>query len=163
MKVSEEEEEEESKYSIAFHARICSNDQTFELRLGELKANLIAREYHPKIIDDAFKRIREMSRSEALKKVEKVKTNREVLALTYHPSLPSVARTLRKHWEVMTNQSQFLMGIFPVPSMVAYERSKNLRDELFRAKVSTKRRTKRLLNGCTVVDLVSEVACFAGT
>ena len=47
----------------------------------------------------------------------------------------------------MTSQSNRLKRCFPQPPMVAYRRDKNLGDQLFRAKVSTKRRSTRLKNG----------------
>ena len=47
----------------------------------------------------------------------------------------------------MTETSQSLKDCFPKPSMVAYRRPKNLRDHLIRAKISSKRRSRRLKNG----------------
>ena len=59
-------------YSLAYRIRrICSDDTSFELRLSELKADLLARKYNNKIIDQAFEKVRKISRQEALKKVEK--------------------------------------------------------------------------------------------
>ena len=117
------------------------------LRLSELKTELLSRSYNEKIIDQAFERARKIPREEALKKVIKSTDNREVLAVTYHPGLPSVANVMRKHWEVMCDQNVNLKDCFTKPSMVAYKRGKNLRDELVRARVSNKRRSSRLKNG----------------
>ena len=135
-------------YSLAYRLRrICSQDGDFEYRLEQLKRNLISRQYHPKIIDEAFEKVRAINRQEALKKVEKSKNDRPVLAITYHPALPSVAAILRTHWGVMTNQNADLKRCFPKPPMVAYRRAKNLKDHLVRAKISSKRRSARLRNG----------------
>ena len=107
----------------------------------------MSRSYNYKIIKEAFDRVRLIPRSDALKKVEKVPSEREVFALTYHPSLPSVSTTIRKHWSVMTSQNNSLKRCFPKPSMVAYRRAKNLRDHLVKAKTSSNRRSSRLKNG----------------
>ena len=86
-------------------------------------------------------------RAEAIKRVEKVKNEREILAVEYHPLLPSVTKTVRKHWEVMTSQNKALKRAFPFPSLVAYRRPQNLKEILVKAKVSSKRTSRRLKNG----------------
>ena len=68
--------------------------------------------------------------------------------VTYNPALPSVKNVVKKHWAVMTAQSSNLKRAFPNPSLIAYRRSKNLRDHLIRAKISSKRKSTRLKNGC---------------
>ena len=93
-------------YSLAFRLRrLCSNDETFETRLQELKNDLISRQYHPKLVDLEFLKARKVTRAQALIKVSKTKTNRSILALTYHPGLPSVSRAIRKHYNVMVSLS----------------------------------------------------------
>ena len=57
--------------------RICSTAEKFNFRLNELKNKLISRQYKPKIIDEAFERIRKISRKDALKRVEKTPQQRE--------------------------------------------------------------------------------------
>ena len=95
-----------------------------------------------RIIENAFKKVREIPREQALKKVEKKSSERPVLAIQYHPALPSVANVVNRHWQVMT-ESREMKSIFPQPSMIAYKRGKNLGEHLFRAKVSSKRRSTR--------------------
>ena len=48
----------------------------------------------------------------------------------------------------MTSQSSHLKRCFTKPSIVAYRRPKNLKEILVRAKISTKRKSRRLKNGC---------------
>ena len=56
-------------YSLAYRLkRIVSTPTTFDQRLTELKQNLLDRKYKKKVIDDAFKRVKLISREEALKK-----------------------------------------------------------------------------------------------
>ena len=47
----------------------------------------------------------------------------------------------------MTTEDPRLKRVFPKPSVIAYKREKNLKDLLVRAKVSTKRSSKRTING----------------
>ena len=51
-----------------------SNPDNFSKRLEELKEDLISRNYKPKIIDEAFNKVKRISRKEALKKVDKSKS-----------------------------------------------------------------------------------------
>ena len=80
--------------------------------MTELKKDLLSRDYSPRIVDQAFEKARKIPRSEAIKRVEKVKNEREILAVEYHPLLPSVSKTVRKHWDVMTSQIKLSRGLF---------------------------------------------------
>ena len=131
-------------YSLAYRLkRICSSGDQFELRLQELKMDLISRRYKAKIIDQAFARVRAIPRKEALKKVVKKSTDRVILALEYHPLLPSVSKLVKKYWRVMVSQNRALLRAFPNPPLVAYRRGKSIGDELIRAKVNTNRTSSR--------------------
>ena len=144
-------------YSLAYRLlRICSKKEWFEERLVELKGYLQARQYSAKIITNAFEKVRPVNRSEALKRVMKDRQSRDALVLTYHPSLPSVSTIIRKHWNVMTSQDETLAECFVRPSVVAYKRSKSLRDILVRSKLEIRRNTrekggsKRCRRNCTM-------------
>ena len=127
--------------------RICSNKETLERRLAELKELLVSRSYRPKSIDDAITRVLKIPREEALKKIERKENERPVFIISYNPALPSLTQILKRHWKVMT-KDPYLMEVFPEPPMVAYRRAKNLRDRLVKAKVPPpSTRKKRQLPG----------------
>ena len=86
------------------YKRICSQNDKFEARLRELKMDLLSKQYLPKIIDEAFDKARSVTQSEALKKVEKLGTSREVFAVTFHPALPSIAKTVKNITEIFVGQ-----------------------------------------------------------
>lgn len=135
-------------YSLAYRLlRICSVRDTFLKRLEELKQDLLSRSYNAKVVASAFDRVCAITRSDALKRVSRQKSNREPFVLTYHPSLPSVTKMVRKHWEVMVSGSRQLKRCFPQPSVVAYKRSKNLKDMLIRSKVKNTRSSGRSILG----------------
>ena len=84
-------------------------------------------------------------RVEALKRVERQPTKRKCFVTEYHPSLPSMAKILRKHWSVMVERDGRLKECFPQPSMVSFKKGKSLRDLLCRAKmpISARRSTRQ--------------------
>ena len=60
----------------------------------ELKDDLIGRSYHVEVIEQAFDRIKGISRSEALKRVDHKKdTGREPL-VTFHPNMPPLHKLI---------------------------------------------------------------------
>ena len=108
-------------YSLAYRIRrICSDEDQFEQRLAKLKHDLLNRNYKNRIIEEAFDKIRLVPRKQALEKVHKETNQREVLTVTYHPGLPSVTSTVKKHWQVMVDNNQNLKDCFSKPSMVGY-------------------------------------------
>merc|ERR1712183_824627 len=88
-----------------------------------------------------------MGRKKALEKVTKEKEQKTPIITTFHPNLPSLANIVRKHWGVMVKDEPRLKRVFPEPSVIAYRREKNIRDFLVRAKISSKRKSNRKING----------------
>ena len=99
------------------------------------------------MIQDAFTRARAITREEALKPVQRKESSREPMVLTYHVSLPSVSKIVKKHWTVMTDDDPKLKRCFGAPSVVAYRRGKNLRDHLVNAKLPSKKTSGRKKGG----------------
>ena len=136
-------------YSLAYRLlRICSNRDTFKLRLEELRQNLLLRSYHPRVIQNAFDKITCIDREEALKKVTKTNKESNVAIVTnFHPSIPSISKIMKKHWSVMIDDSPEMKNCFSKSSIVSYKRHKNLRDMLIRAKLPPIRGPQRKSNG----------------
>ena len=122
--------------------------EEFKLQLDKLKLDLLSRDYNPKVISTAFTRIHSVKREDALKRVEKQEGPKRVpLVITYHPTLPSISKLARNHWNVMVENSARLEKIFPLPPVIAYKRSKNLRDILVKAKLPAGKRSTRKKEG----------------
>ena len=122
-------------YSLAFrNRRICSRQEDFDLRLGELRRMLLDRKYLPKVIDAAFSRVRKLSREQTLKKVQREDQHKTAFVTTYDPRLPNIGSVLQTHYKTL-NLDPKMKEIFQDGMVCGYKRYKNIRDFLFRAKL----------------------------
>ena len=122
-------------YSLALRLkRICSDPLDFLEQLDKLKDKLKSRGYKDNYISRAFERVKPISRTVALLKVEKKTVKRPILSLQYDPRLPNISNILYRFWKVMI-QNPNLKKIFPEPPMICWRRPKNLREYLIRAKL----------------------------
>lgn len=122
-------------YSSALRLkRICSLHTDFLELLDVLKSTLMDRGYKCNYIMKAYDKVVNISRSDALKKVEKNIVIRPVLPLIYDPRLPNISNILYRFWKVMI-KNPILKKIFPEPPMVCWKRPKNLREFLIKAKL----------------------------
>jgi hypothetical protein len=125
-------------YSLAYRVkRNCSKPDLFDLRLSELKEMLLQRDYRPKVIDNAFDKVREIGREETLEKVSRENKNEgRVRALfMFDMRLPNLSGIFRKNWQTMVSEDIRLQSVFPQPPMVCYSREKNIREQLCQAKL----------------------------
>ena len=135
-------------YSLALRiVRICSKPEARDLRLEELKQLLLDRNYKLKIINAAISKAKNVSRSEALKRVVRPPTNRPVFPVTHHPSLPSIPQIVNKHYRALI-QNPTMAETFKNAPMVAYKRPRNIKDYLVKTKLPPPAtRPKRILPG----------------
>ena len=122
--------------------RIVSSPEMFQQRLSELKTDyLIPRDYKNKVIEDAFDKVRKITREEALAKVDKKTHNqknkgRVVVPLDYNPRLPNQNMVLKKHHRAMLIKNSSLKNVFPSPPMAALRQGPNLRRLLCKARLN---------------------------
>ena len=154
-------------FSLAYRiVRICSESDTRDQRLEELKQLLLDRNYKSNIINSAIERARAIPRMKALERVTTntaEKTRRPVFAVVYDPRLPALPSIVKKHWRSMVSSDPHLKEAFPLPPLVAYKRPQNIRDKLVRSKIpKTTQRPKRSVpgmtkcNNCPICPFVSE-------
>ena len=146
-------------YSMAFRLlRICSLEKDFETNLDILKKDFLTpRGYKSNLIDEQFKRIRELpgdtysiKRKFALekKKHQKDDSDRVIAPFNFEPLLVNLRNTLKKHHNAMVFRNESLKDIFEKPPMIAYRQPDNLRKLICRAKLynvgnfKTKRQTR---------------------
>jgi peptide-methionine (R)-S-oxide reductase len=134
-------------YSLGLRlVRICSDREDLKKRLFELEEMLLSRGYSKNIVKETTLKALTLDRAEILKKVTKTKKDRVVLAVTYHPKLPSVSSIISKHYKTLS-KDQKAKETFPLPPMVAFKQPPNLRNKLVHAKLPTKGKSKRQVNG----------------
>ena len=94
-------------YSLALWlVRICSDREDLKKRLFELKEMLLSRGYSKNIVKETTLKALTLDRAEILKKVTKTKKDRVVLAVTYHPKLPSVSSIISKHYKTLSKDQK---------------------------------------------------------
>lgn len=151
-------------YSLGYRLlRICSQKDTFEKRLVELKNCLLTRKYSHRIIDNAFSKLRSISRTEALEKVYKEKNDKITFVFPFEPRLPSISKTINRHIKFMSDSDSHLKEVFKDGSQVAYKRSKNLRELLCRAKLfpTFRRTSNRQQTGWFTCGKACTVCCHS--
>ena len=150
--------------------RICSNTETRDVRLHEMKEKLIARNYNQDRVDSSIKKAKAVPRDRALKIANRQKqTQRPVLVIPYDPRLPAITSIQAKHWRAMVSQEPYLKEVFKEPPLTAYRRTQNLRGHLTRSKVAKKqplypRRYQKGMqkcgNNCTACPYIKECKSF---
>ena len=129
-------------YSLAHRiVRICSRQEDCRKNFGELRKLLLVRGYNSRVVDAAIVRAETLERSEALKKVvrDRVDAKRTKFIIPYDPRLPDLAKILKKNWQVMISEDQRLRSAFESPPMLCFQRPKNLKDILCRARLPPER------------------------
>ena len=130
-----------SVYSLALRLRrICSEEDFFEARVKELTQKLLDRKYKKNIIDPGVQRAREVSRSDALKKVEKVDHKEDGrqhrLIVEYdRRSSPALGEILRNNYEAACYRDARLKKLIPNVPKPVFTRGRNLKQLLCRAKL----------------------------
>ena len=113
-------------YSMAFRLlRICSTEESFEIRLEELKSDfLMPRNYSKKVIESQFSRIRnlpgldyqERRKNSLVKKEKKKQTleekSRVISPLDFNPLLPNISEIFKKHHKSMLFKKPELKEVF---------------------------------------------------
>jgi hypothetical protein len=108
---------------------------------------LISRKYNKNIVKDSIERASKLERAEIINKVVKTPSDRVVLAVTYHPKLPSISNIIKKHWRTLT-RDQKAKEMFPLPPMIAFKQPPNLKSKICQARLPTsKHRQHRQLTG----------------
>ena len=125
-----------SSISLAYRLRrIESKEQLFETNLEKLKVELVQRGYSKGSISSAFNKVMSISRSATLEKVVRPPCDRFILVIPYDKRLPNITGILHHRWKCLTNRDPDALSYMAKPPMVAYSRTKSLRDILVRSKL----------------------------
>ena len=137
-------------YSQALRLRrICSEEQDFVERVGQLKGWLYKRGYEKELVEKQISEATRISREIALH--ERVGANRQdkdVLVLTYHPALSKkVQQIMNKNHNILSLGAEHRQ-LFPKTPMVTFRNSKSLKDILVRAMLKSQSSDPNICRGC---------------
>ena len=144
-------------YSMAFRLlRICSTEESFEIRLEELKSDfLMPRNYSKKVIESQFSRIRnlpgldyqERRKNSLVKKEKKKQTleekSRVISPLDFNPLLPNISEIFKKHHKSMLFKKPELKEVFNSAPMASLRQPPNIRSLLCRSSLFQPNRGKK--------------------
>ena len=140
-----------SVYSLGLRIRrICSDPAEAEESFAELEQHLRSRQYSKTVVAAGIQRAREVTREEALRKVERPKPKKPPahLVVTYdRRSSPALGSVLRRHHEGMIRRDRRLKEVFPECPKVAFKRGPNIKDLVTRAKLPPAKRASRHSTG----------------
>ena len=124
-------------FSLALRLRrICSTDETFNLRAAQLTTYLLRRGYKRSFVTGQIQRAADVPRAVALQAEDVGKPTRVPFTTNFNPSLPHISDIVKKHYHLLLSSDR-CGGVFPHLPVVAFRRSPNLRDLLVSAKLSS--------------------------
>ena len=125
-------------------------------RTQELKSDFLTpRNYHPKVVESQFSRIKNLPgnnysdrRKKSLEKKERNKNNqpsRVIAPVDFNPILPNINQTFSKHYRSMIFKKPELREVFEAPPMAALRQPPNLRKVLCRSTLFNINRVDKFL------------------
>ena len=126
-------------YSQALrYRRIITDNDLLQKRLNDLLITLVHRGYKKETIQTAFNKAPQHTQNDLLYKSENnQKNNSPIFSIPYNNNTKYIAQILRKHWNIIENDPT-LRILWPEPPIVAYQRNKNLKDNLVHTKLTQK-------------------------
>lgn len=122
--------------------RICSKEETFQMRGLEMIGHYLDRGYPKQILLHAMEKAHSMSREESLAikpshtQNENLSDDELYLITQYNPKNPKFSQILAKNWNILACSAQ-LQHLSKMKVVCGSRRNKNLKDLLVRAKVQT--------------------------
>ena len=126
-------------YSLALRLRrICSKEDSFNIRATELELYLTKRGYKNRFVKRQIPRAKLIPRNGALNehKHDRPKPTRVLFIVTHNPTLPNIREIPHKKQPIL-DSTERLHNIFSETPVVAFRRSPNLHDLLVRAKLKS--------------------------
>ena len=96
--------------------RTCTNPETRDIRLDDLKELLLARKYPEDLVNKSLNKARKIPRKVALMKVKrKLKEKGPIFATKYDPRMTALQPIIAKHWRSMVLQDKHVEKISANP------------------------------------------------
>ena len=109
--------------------KIRDSDEKFKDRSEEYKNYLVARDYHPGLVDKQFRKVVMTSRHNARKKnIKRREESKVKFITTFNPALPSIEGLIRKHIYYL-HSDEVLKKVLPSNKFSSmYKRNRNLKE-----------------------------------
>ena len=117
------------------YKRIISNDTKFQENILQLRDIFLERNYPESIVDEALCNVSSLTQDDALQTSVKGGDKSVIpFAIEYNPSLPNIGLVINKYWDLLQlSHKDRVSSIHAYKPILAFKRSKNLRDYLVRA------------------------------
>ena len=137
-------------YSQALRLRrICSLQNDFHKRLGDLKVYLSFRGFPIRHIKEAFDRVKSLKRLDTLNYQENKNNDRVTFPITFHPNLSDLPKAVHEKYHNIILKNPKNIEIFKDPPMLTYRRPKNLRELITRATLPDKTSQPKGFSECS--------------
>ena len=149
--------------------RNCDSDEVFQERSKEIKGHFIKRGFKRNLIDPQFEKAKRKHRDSLLHQgiqfKDRVGTKMIPLVTNFHPAL-SGAGNIDSLWPLL-QESDDKRRIFEEKPMIPFCRTKNLKDDLVRAKLKVESLVDKGMkkcgkSRCHICKYVSEGSTFEG-
>ena len=114
------------------YRRIISDDAKFSESVSQLRDFFLERNYTANVVDQALDKVSSLSQDQALHTSEK-SHNKSIIpfVVEYNPSLPKIGLIINKYWDLLQlSQKDSVKNVHAYKSILAFKRSRNLRDFL---------------------------------
>ena len=124
------------KAELTRYVRNCNNIASYETKKKIFTEKLRARGYSRQEIQKASNEVDFQDRHKYVEEKEKAGKIPLVFKINYHPQIESkhIKNALTKHWDIISKDPE-LRRIFPEIPIIAFSRTKNLSDDLVRARM----------------------------
>lgn len=114
--------------------RICSRVSDYDRHANAFMEYFMKRNYHKKQLTRMIQEVRQMKREELLTYKKRTETcDRIPLVLTYHHKFEGIGSAIKDAYNRSIAKFPELKSLFPQPPMVAFRRTRNIRDKVIRA------------------------------
>ena len=114
--------------------RICSNITDYDRHAKRFTEHFVKRKFHRKKVEETAQNIRKMNREDLLTYKKQPQTSERVpLVLTYHHKFEGFSTAMKAAYNKASAKFPALQSIFPQQPMIAFRRTRNIRDKIIRA------------------------------
>ena len=152
-------------FSLAIRiCRICSKPEWRDSHLDNLRTSLVQRGYPENLVTNHIERAKSKDRQDLLSYKQETSQQHVPLVTTYSPYHPDFRKIVKSHFKIL-HKSPRCQKAIPSPPVIAFRRSKNLRDMLVHTKLSNTQLAPGFFRcgstrGCNICKFSTDTAQF---